>query len=86
VTHRPGRGRPIWDAYNDTATLPVGCTNCGAQPGSWCTRPDGRVRRTPCLARITAATPMPHGEGCIPDATPTVDYTEPRHPKHEGAQ
>lgn len=52
MTHRPVRGRPIWDAYSD-ADLIHPCPNCRAGPNTWCTRPDGRVRRTPCLSRIS---------------------------------
>ncbi|WP_438941685.1 zinc finger domain-containing protein [Mycobacteroides abscessus] len=42
----------IWEAYAD-ADIGHQCPNCGAAPNVWCSRPDGRVRRTPCLARIT---------------------------------
>lgn len=83
MSRRPGRAQAIWEAYNDTGTLPIECTNCGAQPGTWCTRPDGRVRRTPCLARITAVAPV---KGRIPDAPTAVDFSEPRHPNTEGTQ
>lgn len=65
------KGRAIWAAYNDVGALDVPCTNCEAQRGQWCTKPDGRVSRMPCVARIAAA-----------DITPTTtDYSEPRHPR-----
>lgn len=41
----------IWDSYADAA-MDQPCPNCRAGPDTWCTRPDGRVRRTPCIARI----------------------------------
>lgn len=45
---------PIWDSYAD-ADLTRPCPNCSAKPDVWCARPDGRVRRTPCLARMNQA-------------------------------
>jgi hypothetical protein len=53
-------GRPIWAAYNDTQALTIDCPHCTAQTGQWCTRTDGRVRRTPCLDRITITAPTAH--------------------------
>lgn len=64
-------GRPIWQSYADTGALAADCPTCTAPPGTWCSRPDGRVRRTPCLARITRSTPVAH------------DFGEPRHPQPE---
>ncbi|WP_425320601.1 zinc finger domain-containing protein [Mycobacterium alsense] len=65
--------RPIWAAYNDTDALSTKCTNCGALPGHWCTRPDGRVRRIPCVERSAAGI----GSG---DGKPYArDFSEPTH-------
>lgn len=43
----------IWRAYSDTGALRIDCPNCGATRNKWCTRPDGRVRRVPCVERAT---------------------------------
>lgn len=48
------KGRPIWQSYSDTGALGVTCPYCGAEPGKWCTREDGRVRRIPCVTRASA--------------------------------
>lgn len=53
--------QPIWEAYAD-ADMTTRCPNCGAQPNIFCTNTiTGRVRRTPCIARIptTATTEVP---------------------------
>lgn len=47
----------IQSAY--AGTLSIACSNCGAQPESWCTTPDGRVRRVPCVDRIATASLAP---------------------------
>jgi hypothetical protein len=44
----------IWAAYNDTGALEVTCPHCAAEPGKWCSRNDGRVRRVPCVDRAAA--------------------------------
>ena len=65
--------QPIWQAYEGTGTLDVACPHCGATPGTWCTRGDGRVRRVPCVDRLAAS-----------GSVPTVhDPSEPRHPRKE---
>lgn len=47
------RNKPvIWDAYADVPDMGVVCPNCGVTD-TWCTNPDGRVRRVPCIARLT---------------------------------
>lgn len=43
----------IWRAYADTGALRTDCPNCGAERNKWCTKPDGRVRRIPCIERAT---------------------------------
>lgn len=73
------RGRPIWAAYEDTGALSVNCANCQAEQGVWCTKPDGRVSRVPCVARIASADiapPTAHEPARLP--TPAVDFSEPR--------
>ncbi|WP_283613458.1 hypothetical protein [Mycolicibacterium poriferae] len=45
-------GKPIWDSYADVADMSRPCPNCGAV-NTWCTKPDGRVRRVPCVSRLT---------------------------------
>lgn len=75
------RGRPVLTAYTDVGALNVSCANCGAQDGQWCIKPDGQVRRVPCIIR--AATGIDTGDG-----KPYVghDFSEPRHPHNpEGA-
>lgn len=76
---RTRNARPIWQAYQDTGALAVDCPHCGATPGVWCSRPDGRLRRTPCLDRITATAPIP-----TPVPTPAHDFGEAR--RAPGAQ
>lgn len=67
-------GRAIWAAYADTGALSVPCANCGAPQGQWCTRPDGRVRRVPCVDRAAAS--ISSGDG-KPYAT--RDFSQPIH-------
>ena len=62
--------RAIWQAYKDTGTLDIGCPHCGATPGVWCTRDDGRVRRVPCVERLASS-------GVVDNV---IDFSEPRHP------
>lgn len=63
----------IWQAYDDTGALEVSCTHCGAVPGQWCTKSDGRVRRVPCVERAAAGVDTGNGK-------PYPDFTEPTHP------
>lgn len=49
---KQAHGKPIWDAYADIPDLAAPCPNCGAVD-TWCTKPDGRVSRVPCIARLT---------------------------------
>lgn len=67
----------IWAAYNDTGALEVACTNCGAEKGRWCTKPDGRVSRVPCVARAADASLI------APDPRQPRDFSEPRTPNPE---
>lgn len=55
-----------------TAALGTRCPNCYADAGQHCKRPDGYIRRIPCVKRIKVTD----------DATKRVihiDFTEPRH-------
>lgn len=86
--------KPIHDAY--IGALDVACPHCGAVVKSYCTRDDGRVRRTPCVARCRVSSPVP---GWLdpdggPDAAagrtapvdldqPTLDYPDPSEPRHQ---
>lgn len=63
--------QPIWEAYAGARDIP--CPTCGAEPGAWCTRPDGRVGRVPCVARLAAAE---HPQSS--DDKP-ASFSEPRH-------
>lgn len=45
--------QPIWLAY--VGALDVDCPTCGAERGKWCSRPDGRLGRIPCVARASAS-------------------------------
>lgn len=65
----------IWAAYSDTDALSSACTNCGAQEGHWCTRPDGRIRRVPCVARSAASIGSGNGRPYAPR-----DFSEPARP------
>lgn len=77
-------GRAIWAAYEDTGALSIPCPNCGAEQGVWCTKPDGRVAKTPCIARISAADIAPKTIALLnqttENASQSIDFTEPRHP------
>lgn len=64
------KGLPIWQAYADTGALDVSCPHCGAEPGQWCTRSDGRTRRIPCIDRAT-------GSGAVEAAGKPRDFTQP---------
>lgn len=67
---------PIWRAYA-LATMSSPCPSCSAPAHVWCTKPDGRVRRTPCLARINAV---------ASDTAEPHDFGEPRHQPEEHPQ
>ncbi len=64
----------IWQAYADTGALEVSCPNCDAAPDQWCTRPDGRVRRVPCIDRTTTT-------GVLTTPKYGRDFSEPTHPQ-----
>ncbi|OBK56183.1 hypothetical protein A5656_19940 [Mycobacterium gordonae] len=68
-------GRAIWAAYDDTGALAISCINCAAQQGQWCTRPDGRVRKVPCIERAAAG-----GILAADHNGPYRDFSEPTHP------
>ena len=85
----------IRSAY--TGTLSIACSNCGAQPENWCTTPDGRVRRVPCVDRIATASLAPvirlpprvrSHEGEVPREGPARNNpghkTIRRHDEHPG--
>lgn len=66
--------RPIWQAYADTGALDISCPNCAAEPGHWCTKPDGRVRRVPCVQRAAAGVDTGDGRPYAPR-----DFSQPIH-------
>ncbi|ORB84677.1 hypothetical protein B1987_13710 [Mycobacterium kansasii] len=68
------RGKAIWAAYGDTGALEVACPNCSADQGHWCTKPDGRVSRVPCVSRAAAASLT------VAHTDKYRDFSEPRHP------
>src|ERR1700687_4886649 len=53
TARRPVSIKIVAEAYAD-CELDRQCTNCGAPPSIWCTRPEGRLRALPCLARTAA--------------------------------
>jgi hypothetical protein len=65
----------IWAAYADCGAIEVACPHCDAEPGKWCTREDGRVRRAPCVARAVAS-----GVVTTPGKQYARDFSEPGHP------
>lgn len=81
------RGRAIWQAYSDTNALTIPCTNCQAEQGIWCTKPDGRVSKVPCVARIAGADIAPRATTALNTAVetsaPSLDFSEPRHPMED---
>lgn len=68
------KGRAIWSAYSDTGALEIACPHCAAATGQWCTKPDGRVSRVPCVARTAEASLV------VPDPRKHRDFSEPTHP------
>lgn len=62
--------RAIWAAYSQTGADRVDCPNCGAEKDVFCTRPDGRVRKTPCVSRIDVS------HAVVPAGR---DFSEPTH-------
>lgn len=69
---RPRRGEPIWQSYAD-ADLDDRCPTCLAEPHVWRTnRVTGRVRRTPCLARMASP-------AAVPDPTVKRAISTPEH-------
>lgn len=75
------RREPIWSAYR-SARISSECPNCHARPNVWCTRPDGHVRRVPCIARVVtpseADEELRHGvtQFRLPDTRPTDKTSE----------
>lgn len=49
-------GTPVTAAYHVDGALDRRCGKCNAQPGHWCTNPDGRDQKIPHLARMRPAT------------------------------
>jgi hypothetical protein len=71
---------PVLPAYRGTGADAIVCPHCAADPGQPCTKPDGRVSRVPCVARIAAADLTPD-EGVGPHPAPAHDFSEARHPR-----
>lgn len=65
----------IWRAYADTGALRIDCPNCRAERDRWCTQPDGRVRRVPCVERATATAVF-----AVDREDRYRDFSEPTHP------
>lgn len=82
------RGQPIWSTYEDIdMTRP--CPNCHAEPEVWCSCPDGRVRRTPCLKRPrlrSSRSPDTDATVAVPaaDEQELIDFSAPRHGREDG--
>lgn len=70
------RDRAVMAAYTDTGAGSIACPHCGAEAGSPCVKPDGRVSKVPCVDRLAAA-----DLGPTTSATPVVDFSEPRRPR-----
>lgn len=68
-------------AYRDTGALAITCPHCATEPGQPCTKPDGRVSKVPCVARIANADLAP-----TIAVTAVVDFSEPRHHRHLGPE
>ncbi|WP_439330690.1 zinc finger domain-containing protein [Mycobacterium scrofulaceum] len=76
------RGKAIWAAYAQTNALAVPCGHCSAPAGTWCSLPDGRVRRIPCVSRVADATAGRQDQlvNSLPPTAPARggrDFTEP---------
>lgn len=71
------KGRAVSAAYSDTGSLQVACPHCGAEPGQWCTKSDGRVSKVPCVGRLAACTAVIAPITRMADVP--VDFSEPRH-------
>lgn len=85
---------PIHAAYTAAGALEIRCSNCHSAVGVWCTRDDGRVRRTPCVARCRVSTPIPVSTDPCPATDPAagrsdrplvldLDCPDPSEPRHQ---
>lgn len=87
---------PIVAAYEQSGAFDIPCPHCGADIGVVCTRPDGRVRRAPCVARCRISSPAVGSSDPEHDSEPAEarsglvdldapplwhDPSEPRHPR-----
>lgn len=83
---------PVADAY--LGALQAQCTGCGADAGQYCTTPDGRLRRCPCVTRcrsipVELRSSVREGDSDTAEgrAEPLFidldcpDPSEPRHPR-----
>lgn len=78
------RQMPIDRAYqaaNDAITRD--CSRCGAPAGTWCSKPDGRLARIPCLVRAKSASSdwakSARASGAGGNEVAVVDFSEPRY-------
>lgn len=60
----------IWDSYSDVSP-DAACPNCAAAAGLWCSTPDGRVRRIPCVSRPRSCPRSPASDEPEATITPT---------------
>lgn len=93
------KGRAVLAAYADTGADAIACPHCDAEPGEPCRKPDGRVSRVPCVARLAAADLAPAaaaaaaaglfnrlGEKGVHTLDPpggAIEFSEPRHPRED---
>lgn len=85
---------PIVAAYRQAGALDINCPHCGADPGSYCTRDDGRLRRTPCVARCRSSSVTsesldvagaPNPAACHSAPVRVIErqgYTDPSEPRY----
>lgn len=66
------RDQVVIQAYAATGALRRPCDTCGSQPNQWCTTPDGRLRRVPCVDRAAAG-------ATVDDDGKPRDFSEPTH-------
>lgn len=74
------RGKAIWAAYTQTNALAVPCGYCSAPAGTWCSLPDGRVRRVPCVSRCGEGDPL---RTALSGRDAPIDFSEPRYTSEE---
>jgi len=76
----PLQARRIRPAVYTGVDMDKSCPTCHAEPGQWCRRADGVVRRLPCIARTRPVAARPVAVVAAEPVEATVEATEPGGP------